>query len=256
MTTTNDGRTLATTETSLRVIDALKKMDGARVTELAVELDIAASTAHSHLATLEETKYVVKDGDVYRLGLRFLELGEYVRDFDEYYSMARPKVDQLAEKTGGRAHFIVEEHGQGVYVYSNSGEHGVVTYARDGRRLELYRAAAGKAILAFLPDDRVDEIIDERGLESRTDNTITDRAELEAELEEIRERDGIGFNMEEQILGIRAVGAPVRTPDGKVIGAFSVSGPTHHLKGERLDETIPDLVLGTANELELEIQYN
>lgn len=257
MVTGNKGRTLATTENSLAVIHKLKEMDGARVTELADELDTAPSTAHSHLATLEEAEYVVKDGDIYRLGLRFLELGEYVRHLDDYYfSLAKPKVDQLAEETGGRAHFIVEEHGRGIYVYSNSGEHGVVTYARDGRRLSLHRAAAGKAILAYLPIERVHEIIDEQGLEGRTANTITDRDELLEELEEIRGRDGIGFNMEEQILGIRAVGAPVRTSEGAVIGGLSVSGPTHRLKGDRLYEGLPDIVLGTANELELEIQYD
>lgn len=255
MATATDKRTLTTTETSLEVVSKLKELDGARVTELAEEMGIAPSTAHSHLATLEENNYVVKEGDVYRLGLKFLDFGEFVRGNNEYYSMAKSKVNRLAEETGGRAHFIVEEHGEGVYVYTTSGKHGVETFARDGRRLELYRAAAGKAILAYLPPERVDEIIDDRGLARRTANTITDRDELFDELERIRERDGIGFNMEEQIVGIRAVGAPVRTPDGTVIGGLSVSGPTHRMKDDRLYEELPDVVLGTANELELEIEY-
>lgn len=255
MATTTPGRTLATTETSLGIISKLKEMDGARVTELAEEMDLAPSTVHSHLTTLRENKYVVKDGDVYRLGLKFLDFARFVRENNEYYAMAKPKVRQLSEETGARAHFVVEEHGQGVYVYTVSGKHGVQTFARDGRRFELYRAAAGKAILAHLPPERTREILDDRGLTERTGNTITDRERLLDELSEVRERDGIAFNMEEQIVGIRAVGAPVRKPNGAVIGALSVSGPAHRLKDEHLHEELPDTVLGTANELELEIQY-
>lgn len=255
MSTENNGQTLDTTDTSLSVISKLKELNGARVTELARELDVAPSTAHSHLTTLVENNYVVQEGDTYRLGLKFLDYAEFARETDEYYSLAKSKVERLCEETGGRAHFIVEEHGQGVYVYTESGKHGVQTFARDGRRLELYRAAAGKSILAYLPEERVHEIIDERGFEAQTDQTIVDKDELMAELEEIRERDGIGFNFEEQIVGIRAVSAPVRAPDGTVIGALSVSGPAHRMKGDRLYEEIPDIVLGTANELELEIEY-
>ena len=252
---TTDNNTLNTTVTSLEVLSALKQLDGAGVTELAEELGIAPSTAHSHLTTLLRHEYLVKDGDTYQLGLQFLDYAQYVRTNSEYYALAKSKVQRLSEETGGRAHFIVEEHGDGVYVYTKSGKHGVETYARDGRRLSLHRAAAGKAILAYLPTERVHEIIDEKGLEGRTPESITSKEELMNELEEIRERDGIGFNLEEQITGIRAVGAPVRADDGTVVGALSVSGPTHRMKGDRLYKELPDIVLGTANELELEIKY-
>lgn len=255
MTAPPNRRTLATTETSLKVIETLKDVGGARVTELAEEMDLAASTVYSHLATLEDAEYVVKEGDTYRLGLRFLGLGEHVRKNDEYFSLAESKVEQLAEETGGRAHFIVEEHGKGVYVYTKSGEHAVKTYSRDGRRLALHRTAAGKAILALLPRRRVDAIIDRHGLSRRTSSTITDREALYEELEAVRERDGIAFNKEEQLRGVRAAGAPVRDSNGAVIGALSVSGPTHRMKDERLHEEVPNIILGTANELELEIEY-
>lgn len=256
MATPTNRRTLATTETSLRIVEKLRELNGARVTELAEEMDLAASSVHSHLSTLEEAEYVVKDGDTYRLGLMFLDFGEFVRNNNEYYSMAESKVDQLAEETGGRAHFVVEEHGMGVYVYTCSGKHAVETFSRDGRRLYLHRTAAGKAILAHLPREEVEEIIDRHGLPERTSNTITDREELFETLEAVRDRDGIAFNIEEQIRGIHATGAPVRGPDGRAIGALSVSGPTHRMKGDRLHEGVPEAILGTANELELGIEFS
>lgn len=255
MTASANRRTLSTTETSLEIVEKLKDLGGARVTELAEEMDLPPSTVHSHLATLESAEYIVKEGDVYRLGLEFLELGEFVRRQGDHYSMAEAKVEQLAEETGGRAHFIVEEHGKGVYVYTQSGEHAVETFSREGRRFFLHQSAAGKAIMAHLPDAELESIVDQHGLPRRTSNTITNRADLEDELEAIRDRNGIAFNLEEQIRGIRAVGAPVRTSNGKLVGAMSLSGPTHRLKGDRLHEEIPEAVLGTVNELELEIEY-
>lgn len=249
-------RVLATTETSLDVIEALKRLDGGRVTQVAEELDLAPSTVHSHLVTLKERRYVVKEGDIYRLGLAFLNLGEYVRDHNHYFSLAKSKVKALAEETGGRAHFIVEEHGQGVYIYTASGKHAIETYSREGRRLSLHQAAAGKAIMAFLPEARVEEIVDRWGLPKRTENTITDRDELFETLAKVRKRNGLAFNDEEQIQGIRAAGAPVRAPAGTVIGALSVSGPSHWFTGDLNEQKLPDTVLGAANELELQIEYS
>ncbi|WP_255171153.1 IclR family transcriptional regulator [Natrononativus amylolyticus] len=248
-------RLLATTETSLEIIEKLKQLDGGRVTEVADEVGIAPSTAHSHLTTLEQRQFVIKEGDEYRLGLKFLELGEHVQKND-YFSLAESKANQLAEETGGRAHFTVEEHGQGVYVYTFSGKHAIETYSREGRRFPLHQAAAGKAILAYLPDEQVDKIVDRYGLERRTDNTITERKELKSELATIRDRNGVSFNHEEQVKGIRAVGAPICSPNKGVIGALSVSGPAHRFKGEFYEEQLPDIVIGTANELELQIQYS
>lgn len=256
MTASTNRRTLSTTTTSLEVIETLKEMDGARVTELAQEMDRSPSTVHSHLATLEASEYLVKEGDVYELGLEFLELGEYVRRRNDDYAIAESKVEQLAEETGGRAHFVVEEHGKGVYVYTQSGQNAVETFSREGRRFYLHQAAAGKAILAYLPRPELRTIVDRHGLPGRTNNTITDPDALADELEAIRERNGVAFNLEEQIRGIRAVGAPIRMSNGAVVGGLSLSGPTHRLKGERLEEEIPEAVLGTANELELEIEYD
>jgi DNA-binding IclR family transcriptional regulator len=251
---TTNGRVLSTTETSLRVIETLGRLDGGRVTEVAEALDLAPSTVHAHLSTLERNRYLVKRGDEYRLGLRFLNLGEFVRQSHEHYALARAAVEQLAEETGGRTHFIVEEHGQGVYLAIASGPQAIDTYSREGKRLWLHQSAGGKAILAALPDERVRAVVDRWGLAGRTENSITDVEALFDCLERVRERDGIAFNEGEQTDGIRAVGAPVRGPDGAVVGALSVSGPAHRLKGDYYRSELPDTILGTANELELRIK--
>lgn len=250
-----DNGGLKTTETSLQIISCLKELEGGRVTEVAKAVNMAPSTVHNHLTTLEKNEYVIKEGDIYKLGLKFLNLGEYVRGRSDAYDFVKEKVEKLAEETGGRCHFVVEEHGYGVYLYTSSGEQAVKAYSSVGKRLPLHVAAAGKAILSNLEDWQVEEILDRRGLSRETTNTITDRERLFNELSEIQER-GYAFNREEHLNGIKAVGAPVKGVDNRVIGAFSVSGPAHRMKGEWFEKELPNIVLGVSNELELNLQYS
>lgn len=250
-----DGR-IEAVERSMRIIEALRDLRGGGVTEVADELDWAKSTVYTHLQTLESAEYLVREGDTYDLSLRFLDFGEYVKDRKRVYSLVDNGVEELAEETGKRVQFITNEHGYGVYVRIAEGTQSVNTGASLGRRrLVLHATAAGKSILAHLPDDAVEEVIDRRGLPEITEHTITDRDELEAEFETIREQ-GYATNREEHIKGLRAIAAPVKNPEGEVLGAISIADAAHRMKGERFENELPELLLGVTNEVELDIAYS
>ena len=223
--------TLSTIHRAFDVIDALRELEGARVTELADHLELAPSTTHKYLATLEAEGCAVKEGDEYHIGMEFLDIGTYAK----------------------RVQFVIEEHGLGIYLHTEaSDENAVMIDRRDGVHRHLHSTAAGKAILAELPASRIDEIIAEHEMPAETDQTIVDRASLDAELDRIREA-GVSYNDEESVEGLRAVGVPVFRPDGVVLGAFSVSGPTNRLKADQFREELPSLLLGHANEIELNL---
>jgi DNA-binding IclR family transcriptional regulator len=225
------------------------------VTELANELDLPKSTVYSHLRTLREHEYVVQEDGRYRLGLRFLDFGEHTRDRMRIYEVARPEVEALAEETGELANLLVEEHGQGVYLYRAKGEGAVNVDTHAGMRVGLHCTSLGKAILAHLPEERVDDIVDRWGLPARTANTITDRAELDAELARIRER-GYARDDGERLSGLRCVAAPITDVDGDAVGAVSVAGPTSRIKGDRFDSVIPERVMSAANVTEINLTYS
>ncbi|MDQ2052525.1 IclR family transcriptional regulator [Natronolimnohabitans sp. A-GB9] len=245
---------VTTTETTFKIIELLKEQDGSCLSEIAAELDLAKSTVHRHLSTLKDLEYVIQEGDVYRTGLRFLAIGEQTRTRRSEYQLAQEKVTALASETEERAQFITEEYGRGVYIFREIGEHAVQTDSEIGKRIPIHATAAGKAILASLSDNRVNEILEQRGLPSLTKHTITDKSGLLEELDEIRER-GYSINDQENTNGLRAIGVPVEYENGEPLGALSVSGPTHRFQGTLFEQTLPNLLLGTANELELNIQY-
>ncbi|MFB6165847.1 MAG: IclR family transcriptional regulator [Haloarculaceae archaeon] len=253
--TAGDGHeTVQATRTMFDIVEYVKRADGATVTGAADALGYAKSTIHRHLATLHELGYVVRNGDEYAVGLRFLDLGQHARTRRLGYALAKDKVEEIATETGERAQFIVEEHYEAVYIHRSFGEQAVHTDPGIGSRIPLHATAAGKAILAHVPEARLFEIVEHAAFEPITDATITDREALFEELAAIRER-GYSFNRQENLEGLNAVGVVVTGPDDAVIGALSVSGPSHRLTGERLETELPNLLLGTANELELNIAY-
>jgi DNA-binding IclR family transcriptional regulator len=244
---------LKTVETTLSLIDALRELDGARVSEVARHLNLAKSTTHRHLSTLRQCGFVVKDGDVYHISLRFLDLGEYTRYSREEYRLAKRLVEELADETEERCQFVVEERGRAIYVHVAAGAHGDETDARVGKHMFLHSTSAGKSILAHLPRNHVEAIVEEWGLPRQTPHTITTKERLFEVLEEVRAR-GYAFNRGGNVDGLRAVGAPVLGGDGDLIGAISISGPTHRMRGERFEERLPRTLVERTEELRTALQ--
>lgn len=242
-------------ETVLRIVDRLMAVDGAELSELTDSLDISKSTIHNYLSTLEQEEYVVKEGTEYNVGIRFLELGAYARARQKIYDIAKPEVAKLAEETGELANLLIEEHGRGSYLVREFGEDAVQVEAHVGTRTYLHSTALGKAILAHLPDERVDEIIDTHGLPEVTEQTVTEREALFDRLEQVRER-GFALDDEERLPGLRCVAVPVLSNTGRVLGAVSVSGPTTRMTEERFREEVPRKVLETVNVIELNVTYS
>lgn len=252
-----DSRTIESVGTACEIIRHLKKPGVDSVSELADELDRSVGTVHTHLATLKRYGYVVQSDRRYELGPQFLPDGEYVRNHSDLYGAAKQQIDELADVTGEAAHLIIEHHGKLYAMYERFGDTAVGVEYHNKKREKpldhLHCTAAGKAILAHLSEERLYEIIDRRGLSRNTPNTVTEAETLIEELETIRER-GVSFADEEQMEGIRAVGAPVQGPDRGVVGAIALSGPTSRLKNERFREEFPEKVVHAANVTELNLQ--
>jgi len=253
-TTHTNSRPVKTAETAFEIIETIRSENGVSLTELAEELDLANSTVHRHLQTLMERGYLIQEGHTYFPSLRFLDIGEYVRSRKNAYSLAKTKVDELAEATDERAQFMILERGSAVYMYKSAGVNAVEVNTHIGKRVPMNASAAGLAILAHTPQEEVDRLLGQNELPSLTEHTLTDTEKISEELAAIRDR-GYSINDQGFICGLRALGAPVLDSDGEVIGALSVSGPINRMRGEWFEEELPNLLLGATNELELKIAY-
>lgn len=240
---------------TLDIVELLMEKEEAGVTELATELDMSKSIVHNHLSTLEERGYVLSADGVYHLSYKFLEIGGIKRHRSDIYQAGRPEVEKLANETGEVANLATMEQGLCIYLHVSKGEQAVkLEVIYEGQYETMHSTAIGKAMLAHLPESVVADIVDRHGLAPITENTITDRETLADQLDVIADR-GYAIDDGETIPGLRCIASPIKTDDGEVLGAISVSGPTSRLQDDQWQEEIPQHLQNTTNVIEINTQY-
>lgn len=238
------------------ILETIVELNGAGVTELAAELNLSKSSIHNHLKTLMEAGYISQEGSEYHIGLQCLTLGGYARNRYRLYQIARSAVDHLAEETDELALIATKHRGRSVYLYQTRGDKAVKTDSYPGIRLPLHCTGTGKAILAHMDQNDVEQIVEQHGLPKQTENTITDPEQLFEELEMIRNRR-VSLDDEERILGMRGIASPIiERGSGDVVGALSITGPTSRLRETRFTEEIPELLRREAEMLEVNFMYS
>ncbi|WP_435186571.1 IclR family transcriptional regulator [Halobellus sp. EA9] len=242
-----DGRELTTTATSLRILDTINRLEGARMSELARELGLANSTVHAHLTTLRNHELVVKEGNEFYLGIKLFHLGEQARHRKPEYEIVRRHAHELSNQLNEEVAFAIPEHGRSVIIFDENNDPANDGF-QVGRYFYMHNSASGKAMLAEFTRERVDEVLDRWGLPKETENTIQSIEKLYEELERTRER-GYSLNRQEALEGLMAVGIAITTPDGSVLGSLDVSGPPYRLSEERI---VPEL-RETVSDIEREI---
>lgn len=219
------------------------------VTELAERLGLHKSTVHRFMVNLDAAGLVERNPRTgrYRLGLRIFELGGLVMQQMNLWDEALPFLEGLVRDTGETGHLAVLDGGEAIYIERVESRRALRIPSAVGRGYPAHATNLGKVLLADLPPGRVAEIIAERGLAAYTPHTITDEAELHAELARIRER-GYAIDNEEYDEGLRCIGAPVRDHSGHVVAALGIGGPVTRITPERVGE-LADLVMAAARGL-------
>ena len=236
MRTRESGRVLKSSSVTLEIVDAVVELEGARVSQIADHLDISDSAASNHLHTLRRAGFLTAEGDVYQPSLKFAKVGERAKSRDTAFDHAIEVTDELDDKTNFETCFTVEENGLGRYLRPEVDvTSDVDNYYTVGEPIHLHSTATGKAILANYPEERVDFIVDRRGLPAQTERTITSRERLKEELRTVRNR-GYALNRGEDQVGVYAIGQAVTKPSGAVLGAMSIAGPTFRTKKQRFKE--------------------
>ena len=155
--------------------------------ELAEETGLAKSTVHRLLASLVGLGYVVQDEENghYRLTLKMFELSSGIVDSMDIMGVAKAHLERLSQRTGEAVHLVIRDGRDIVYIYKT--ESGPMRMSsRVGLRSPLYCTGVGKAILATLPGDELEDIWTHSNVQKLTDKTITDLEELRSQLVEVR----------------------------------------------------------------------
>jgi len=219
------------------------------VTEVAERVGLHKSTVHRFMVNLDAAGLVERNPRTgrYRLGLHIFELGGLVMQQMNLWDEALPFLESLVRDTGETGHLAVLDGGEAIYIERVEARRALRVPSAIGRGYPAHATNLGKVLLADLPRERVTEIVAERGLAAYTPNTITDLAELEAELERIREC-GYAIDDEEYDEGLRCIGAGVRDHSGHVVSALGIGGPVTRITPARVEE-LAGLVMAAASGL-------
>lgn len=220
------------------IIETIQVRHGAGVSELADDLDMAKSTVHAHLRTLTDRGYLEQDADNrYHLTLSVLTLGGSVRQSRTVFEHVEPLLTEIAAETGESVNYVVESGGKLTFVGSVLGPDGIRTEVDVGFRTDLHTAPEGKLVLAHLPEDRREALIDD--IDFPIDNAVG-RAAFTAELETIR-AEGIAFGYETIVKNVTSISVPVIDNEGTFYGAVVVAGPSMRFTEERIESVTETL---------------
>ncbi|MGY1721476.1 IclR family transcriptional regulator [Blastococcus sp. SYSU DS0533] len=234
------------TEGAGRVADVLLAfLDGPRslgVSAIARELDLSKAVVHRILQTLVQRGYLTADAGTreYRLGPAAAALGARALRGLDLRSVALPVLRSLQEVTGETTTVSARVPGGRVYLDQVESRQEIKMTVEIGRRFPLHAGSSSTCILAFLPDDEIDAVLD-GSLDLLTARTITDARDLRRRIDEIRHK-GYACSDGERQEGAGSVAAPIFGLDGSVVGAISVCGPAARVDSAARDRFVPFLI--------------
>jgi len=208
------------------ILDLLGASDNSlSLAEICQRMELRKSTAHRALMALERTGLIERaPSNRYRLGLKLYDMGSRAVEQIDLRSRLHPYLRKLALRVGETVHLGVLHKTRIVYIDKIEPiNRRVCISSRTGTSNPVYSTSMGKAILAFLPADELEQIVNQIRFASFTSKTLGTRQELIQALERVRRR-GYAIDDEEMEIGTRCVGAPILDPEGRAIAALSVSG--------------------------------
>ncbi|MBX3551552.1 MAG: IclR family transcriptional regulator [Pseudolabrys sp.] len=200
-----------------------------RLTALANQLGEAKAKMHRHLSTLKHLGFVDQDAqtECYRLGPKLVHIGQAAIDQFDLRRLAEPYMVRLRDLTHQTIVLSMPASGDAIVNAVVDSPNLVTISVRLGYRLPAHASAQGRVTLAFTPSATQQRIL-ARKLQSFTPHTITDVPALRQRLARIREQL-YDVSMDETLLGISAVAAPILNFDNELVGAIAVVGTTQYV---------------------------
>ncbi|HID95576.1 MAG TPA: IclR family transcriptional regulator [Candidatus Latescibacteria bacterium] len=226
------------------------------LSELARKFGWDKSGVFRLLSTMVRRGYVEQDPQSgrYRLGLRVLELAGVLSRSLDIRVQAAPTLEALALNSRETSHLAVLRQGEVLIIDQQSSPEMIAANTFVGMREPAHCTALGKVLLAFLSEEKLDDLIEGKGLRRYTGRTIVRADDLKRHLAKVRE-DGYAFDNEEYDVGVRCLAAPVRNSDGKVVAAVGISGPASRLTFDQL-ERYAALVKAASEEVSGRLGYH
>ncbi|WP_434212562.1 IclR family transcriptional regulator [[Pseudomonas] boreopolis] len=233
-------------QTLLRGLDVLEALENGPLglAELSLKLGLSRSTTHRLASTLVERHYLTfRQREGYNLGSKLLELGHCAGQQLHLPRIARPYLEELAQRTEDTVHLGILDGDMALYLDKVEGRRRVSVGSRIGERHPIASTGLGKALVLDLDEPRWRALFqaDARGKANAHQEAVW--------MERMRgyAREGYAFDLEENEDQIRCVAAPIRDVRGQVVAAISVASAAQYMDDARMRNLVPLVQATTAH---------
>jgi IclR family transcriptional regulator, KDG regulon repressor len=218
------------------IIEFLAKQDSRMgIQDIRSTLGLPLSSTANIVYTLRDLGYLERDesDSSYRLSVKLLGVARQAQDRLDLVTQCHGLLEDAVRESKLTGHIAVLRDGESMYIDRVPSNTLVQVNTYVGQRWPAHTSAGGKAILAFLPEARLERLLKQISLTKRTPYTITSRSGLVKQLRTFR-RLGYSWETNEGEVGLGCVAAPILGPGREVFAAMSLSGTTHQISSAKL----------------------
>jgi IclR family pca regulon transcriptional regulator len=226
------------------------------LTELSKRLHLSTSTVQRLTYTLQCLGYVDRENETkkFRIGPKTITMSLRAMRNLNLRNVAFPLLEKTSKEIGETVNLAILDGVEIVYLERIKTQQILNINLEIGSRLPAFCTSMGKVMLAYLPEDRLEELLNRMKLSPLTPKTITRKEDIKKELKKVRMR-GFATNNEELAAGLRSVAAPIRNVRGEVIAAVNIAVPSIRVSQKKLETTLAQKVMETAQQISSNLGY-
>lgn len=238
------------------IIEELDSSGELSLGELSERLSMDKATAHRLVNTIKSAGYVTQNPDnkKYTNSIKLFTVGKKAVDSQGVRNVARPFIEELAQKTGETVNLGALVGKDIVYIDKIESRSTIKVSINVGTSIPSYCTGMGKAVLAYMKDEEVVDLLKDEHYHSYTKNSAKSIEELFDKLREVRNQ-GLSMDNEEFVNELISFGAPIFDYHNKPIAAISVSFPKYRYEENVHYSLYSKMVMETAVNISRQLGY-
>jgi DNA-binding IclR family transcriptional regulator len=227
---------------TLDILEQIKTTEtGYKLADLARRVELPKATVYRILTTLESRGYLDRAGNgSYRMAKKLFDLQRSAPLEQILHRAAQPVMERLVASCKETVNLGILDAGEVVVINTVESPQAVRMSSKIGNRRHLHATALGKVLLSGMRDKEIQRLVKLKGLPKVTDETLTTKTGLAAELQKVRQQGWALDNQENEMEG-RCIGAPITGPGNRIVAALSISGPVFRMDMARARSLVGDL---------------
>lgn len=227
-----------------------------RTSDIAIKLNMNISTVSRHLNTMLDWGFLERDEDTgfYYPGMGIISLAGITLQNNDVFRHAFPELQIISHKYRIHSHMGVPRLTEVYHLISVCCENTSDLLIPMGHRHPMYCSAMGRAMLAYMPYSRAQDILKNSNIHTHTSHTKIDLGEINKELALTKKR-GYCILKDELIEGKASLSAPVFDRNREPIAAISVSTSSHALSQLSREKELAKVVITAANKISCKLGY-